>query len=57
MTVLDAFFALEKIVAGHNDYIDCDEENFKKTLESLENLVTRIQQGSYFSKNESLKDF
>jgi exonuclease VII small subunit len=57
MTVIDAFFTLEKMVAGYNDYIDCSEESFKKTLESLENLVTRIQQGSYFSKNESLKDF
>lgn len=57
MTVIDAFFTLEKMVAGFNDYIDCEEANLKLTLESLENLVARIQQGSYFSKNETLKDF
>lgn len=56
MSIVEAFFTLEGQVAGYNDYIDCTPESFKKTLESLENLVGRVQQEAVFSKNESLKD-
>jgi len=43
MSITDAFYALEKQVAGYNDYLDCTEESFAKTLESFEGLVARIQ--------------
>lgn len=56
MSIVDAFFTLEKRVAGYNDYIDCLPESFQKTLECLENLVTRVQQEHVFSNNENLKD-
>ncbi len=56
LAVHDAFHILEKRVAGYNDYIDCGEENFAKTLQDFELLVKRVQQESVFSKNETLKD-
>lgn len=56
MAISEAFHVLEKRVAGYNDYIDCGEENFAKTLKDFEFLVKRVQQDSVFSKNETLKD-
>jgi hypothetical protein len=56
MSILDAFHTLEKRVAGFNDYIDCSEEAFKKTMVGFEDLVKRVQSESIFSKNEELKD-
>lgn len=56
MSIVDAFAALEKTVAGYNDFINCDQEHFAKTLASFEDLVKRVQAESIFSKNEVLKD-
>jgi hypothetical protein len=56
MSILDAFHTLEKKVALYNDFVDCSEESFLKTMEGFEDLVKRIQQESIFSKNETVKD-
>ena len=38
----EAFHKLEVQCVGYEDYIECSEENFAKTLKGLEDLVTRI---------------
>lgn len=41
-TPAELFHACEKAVIGYNEYVNCDEEHFLKTLEQLEKLVVMI---------------
>lgn len=54
--VLDKFHRLEKECIGYDNYVNCGEDNFKKTLEELRLLVNDIQRLSIFSPNEELKE-
>lgn len=54
--VLDKFHKLEKTCIGYDNYIDCGEENFKKTLEDLRLLVCDIQRMGLFSPNEDITE-
>lgn len=56
MSIIDCFAALEKRCACYNDYINCEQDHFKMTLDAFEALVKRVQSEALFSKNESLKD-
>ena len=53
-TIEDKFHELEKQCIGYDNYVDCDDEHYLKTLEGLRNLVTEIQKKSLFSDNEEL---
>ena len=47
---------LEKICLGYEDYINCEQEHFKETLEKLNKLVESIQKDSIFSSNETFSE-
>lgn len=38
----DQFLNLEKECVGYDDYINCDDEHYLKTLSGLEDIVTQI---------------
>jgi molecular chaperone DnaK (HSP70) len=54
--VLEKFHQLEKDCIGYDNYVNCGEENFKKTLEKLRLLVCDIQRLGMFSPNEEIKE-
>ena len=54
--VADAFHKIEIKCIGYDNYVDCSEENFIKTLEELRQLISQIQKMSIFSPNEEIKE-
>jgi len=54
--VVDKFHQLESKCIGFDNYVDCSEANFKKTLEQLRLLVGDIQRLGLFSPNEEIKE-
>jgi len=56
LTLLESFTKLEKKVHGYDDYLDCNDESYVVTLESLRLLVVRIQKEHVFSSNEDIKE-
>jgi hypothetical protein len=55
-TLEEQFLKLEKRIVGYDDYINCEEEHYKETLEGMDALVERIQQENVFSHNEALSE-
>lgn len=55
-TLEEVFLRFEKRVVGYEDFIDCEQDHFKETLEGFSTLVERIQKESVFSSNEELRD-
>lgn len=55
-TLEEIFLTLEKRVVGYEDYVNCEEAQFKETLDGLNQLVERIQSEMVFSSNEELSD-
>ncbi len=55
-TLEEEFLKLEKRVVGYDDYINCEEEHYKATLEGIDALVERIQHENVFSANEALSE-
>lgn len=47
---------LEKRVVGYEDFVNCEEEHFKDTIEGFNKLVERIQMENVFSSNEKLSE-
>mgnify|MGYP002632552022 CR=1 FL=1 len=54
--ILDKFHTLEKECIGYDNYVNCTDENYTKTLEGLRQVVSEIQRNSFFSSNEELKE-
>jgi hypothetical protein len=52
----ETFHRLEKECIGYDNYVDCDDEHYTKTLEGLRQLVTDIQRQNVFSDNEELNE-
>ena len=55
-TLEEVFLRFEKRVVGYEDFIDCEQDHFKETLEGFSTLVERIQKESVFSANEELRE-
>jgi len=43
---------LEKRVVGYDDFVNCEEQHFKDTIEGFNKLVEKIQMDNVFSSNE-----
>lgn len=59
MDNLDAaemFYILEKECIGCENFVNCDNKHYSKTLENLRRLVIKIQRQSLFSPNEEIKE-
>lgn len=56
METEELFHSLETTVVGYDDYQNCFEAHFNRTLEGLHILVTKIQRGSVFSANETVDE-
>ena len=41
---------------GFENFVNCDDEHYLKTLDGLRSLVSDIQRQSIFSENEELKE-
>lgn len=54
--ITEKFHSLEKQVIGFENYVDCDDQHYLKTLDGLRGLVSDIQRESIFSENEELKE-
>lgn len=54
--MLDKFHQLEKDCIGYDNYVNCGEENFKKTIEQLRLLVVDVTRLGLFSPNEEIKE-
>ena len=52
----EQFHKLEKECIGYDNFVDCDDEHYIKTLEELRKLVTDIQRQNIFSDNEELTE-
>lgn len=52
----EKFHQLEKECIGYDNYVDADDEHYKKTLEGLRKVVNEIQKQSLFSPNETIKE-
>ena len=56
METEDLFHKLERIVVGYDEYENCTEAHYARTIEGLQKLVVKIQQQSLFSANETIDD-
>ena len=56
MDLEELFLKLEQTVAKYDDYENCFEAHYFRTLEGLNKLVAKIQQQSVFSENESFEE-
>ena len=56
MDTVDLFHSLEKTVLGYDDYENCFEKHFNRTLEGLQKLTVKIQKQSLFSENEGIEE-
>ena len=54
--IVEQFHGLEKQCVGYENFIECDDEHYKKTLEGLRKLIANIKRQSIFSENESLDE-
>ena len=52
----EQFLQLEKRVVGYDDFVNCEEQHFKDTIEGFNKLVERIQMDNVFSSNEQLSE-
>ena len=52
----EKFHKLEKECIGYDNYVDADDEHYKKTLEGMRKVVTEIQRENLFSPNETIKE-
>ena len=53
---VELFHILEKECIGYENFVNCDDKHYMKTLENLRRLVVKIQKGSLFSPNEEIKE-
>jgi len=56
METEELFHKLEKTVVGYEEYENAFEAHYMRTIEGLKKLVSKIQQQSLFSANESIGD-
>jgi hypothetical protein len=56
LDVIELFHILEKECIGYENFVNCDDMHFTKTLENLRRLVVKIQKQSLFSPNEEIKE-
>lgn len=56
MDTNDLFHSLEKTVVGYDDYQNCFEAHYNRTIDGLHILVTKIQRQSLFSANEAIDE-
>jgi hypothetical protein len=54
--MIEKMHELEKQCIGFDNYINCGDEQYIKTLDGLRALVTKVQSESLFSPNEELKE-
>ena len=47
---------LEKECIGYENFVNCDDEHYLKTIEGIRQLVTQVQADCMFSPNEELKE-
>jgi hypothetical protein len=52
----EMFHILEKECIGYENFVNCDDKHYSKTLENLRRLVIKIQRQSLFSPNEEIKE-
>ena len=52
----EKFHKLEKQCIGYDNYVDADDEHYKKTLDGMRKVVTEIQKDNLFSPNETIKE-
>ena len=56
METVELFHALEKTVVGYDEYENCFEKHFMRTLDGIHALTSKIQKGSFFSENEGISE-
>jgi hypothetical protein len=56
LDVIEMFHILEKECIGYENFVNCDDKHYIKTLENLRRLVVKIQKQSLFSPNEEIKE-
>lgn len=54
--IYEKMHELEKECIGYDNYVNCDDEHYLKTLEGIRKLVDQVQANSMFSPNEELKE-
>lgn len=54
--LFDKFHELEKECIGYDNFVNNDDEHYKKTLDGLRKIVSEIQKQSLFSPNETIKE-
>lgn len=52
MAIEELFHKLEVTVVGYDDYQNCTEAHYARTIEGLQSLVVKIQKENIFSANE-----
>jgi len=52
----EEFHKIEIKCIGYDNYVDCSEENYMKTLEQLRKLIIQIQRLGVFSPNEEISE-
>ena len=53
---MEKMHELEKECIGYDNFVNCDDEHYLKTLDGLRKLVAKVQADSMFSPNEELKE-
>lgn len=56
MDILDLFHKLEVDVTGYDNYENCTEPHYARSVEGLQVLTKKIQLQSIFSANETLDE-
>lgn len=56
MDIIDLFCKLEIDVTGYDEYENCTEPHYARSIEGLQVLTKKIQRGNIFSANETIEE-